>query len=225
MSEYLKEQLRESLDVVDTCLECIYDGKTHMYRALAGQLRLMLCDTNMKKDNSLIPRAFPDLELSAIQQITWSGEQAGSVRLQGGSGTNRIAKMPFEVSSYANGLVVADLLLDKVRLMPIKDWALQRLTFEPERLSISKVIKAVADKGGGAHVDSTASSELRLLYTKTPSGRTYAELFVVGIGRFVQRLGEHLFDYKGCREPAHLQSAQHDKFDLLVVAHQDVTES
>jgi hypothetical protein len=224
MSDYLKEQLRESLAVVDTCLECIYEGKTHMYRALAGQLRLMLCDTQRKVDNSLIRRAHPKLELSAIREIGWSSDDAGFVRIQGGAGTNRIAQMPFEVTRYANGLAVADVLLDKERLLSIADWASQRLTFQPERLSISTVIRTVADKGGGAHVDSTGSTALRLMYAQTPAGRTYAELFVVGVGRFVQRLGERLYGYEGCRVPTSLTSAQHEKLNLIVVAHHEATE-
>ena len=76
MSAYLKQQLQDSLAVVDTCLECIYSGKPHMYRALAGQLRLLLCDTqrkndNSKKDNSLLAAIYPKLEASAFEAI-WS---------------------------------------------------------------------------------------------------------------------------------------------------------
>lgn len=222
---YLKEQLRESLAVVDTCLECIYGGKKHMYRALAGQLRLMLCDTLRRTDNSLIRRAYPNLEVSAIAQMGWSPEGAGFVRMQGGAGTNRIAQMPIEVSSYPDGLAVADVMLEKNRLIPIADWSEQELTFHPEKLSITTVIRTVADKGGGAHVDSTASSALRRMYELTPVGRTYAELFVVAVGRFVQRLGEQLYGYEGCRVPESSVCAQHEKYNLLVVAHQDMVQS
>jgi len=226
MNEYIKQQLRESLAVVDTCLACIYEGKSHMYRALAGQLRLLLCDTQRGVDNSLIRRALPNLKVSAVADVEWSTEEAGPVRMQQGeAGTNRIAQMPLEISAYENGLVVADLLIDKDRLLPIHEWADQRLSFHPAKLFIRNAVKEVADKGGGAHVDSSASPALRLMYEKTPPGNTYAEVFVVAIGRYVQRLGEALFKYEGCRVPVHLLSAQHEKYNLLVLAHQDVTET
>jgi hypothetical protein len=226
MNDYIKQQLNESFFVIDTCLACIYEGRSHMYRPLAGQLRLLLCDTQRKADNSLIRRAYPNLKISAIAKIEWSAEESGGVRIQKTeAATNRIALMPFEVSSYENGLVIADLLGDHERMLPIQEWSEQRLSFDPVKLSIRKVIREVADKGGGAHVDSSASAELRLMYQRTPAGVTYAELFVIAIGRFVQRIGEHLFKYEGCRVPVSLTSAQHEKFRLLVAAHQiDVTE-
>lgn len=226
MTTYLKDQLRDSLAVVDTCLDCIYQGKTHMYRALAGQLRLLLCDTQRKADNSLLAAVYPKLEVSAIEPVTWSHNEAGGIRIiSTEASTNRIAQMPIEVSSYSNGLVVADLILQRDNHIPIARWSEQRLTFSPERLTVKAVIRAVADKGGGAHVDSNASPELRLMYQNTPPGRTYAELFVISIGRYVQQLGEKLLNYTGARVPEELILAAHQKFNLLVAAHQDVTET
>ena len=85
------------------------------------------------------------------------------------------------------------------------------------------VIRAVADKGGGAHVDAEASPELRLMYQYTPVGRTYAELFVIAIGRFVQALGERLLNQKGCRVPTELTNGQYQRINLLVAAHHEWT--
>jgi hypothetical protein len=226
MSAYLKGQLQESFAVVDTCLDCIYQGKTHMYRPLAGQLRLLLCDTNRGTDNSLLATVYPNLEVSSIETISWSRDEAGGIRmLQTEAGTNRIAQMPLQIDEYANGLVVADLLFRKSELLSIARWAEQRLTFHPARLSVRTVVRTVADKGGGAHVDRKSSPELQLMYQRTPPGRTYAELFVVGVGRFVQQLGEKLLGYKGCRVPESLTSIAHHRHNLLVAAHQDVADA
>ncbi|RIK45775.1 MAG: hypothetical protein DCC58_05400 [Chloroflexi bacterium] len=226
MSEYLKGQLQDSLAVVDTCLECIYQGKAHMYRPLAGQLRLLLCDTNRGTDNSLLAAIYPRLAVSSIEPISWSRDEAGGVRMaRTAEGTNRIAQMPLQIDEYENGLVVADLLVQKDALLPIGRWADQRLTFHPTRLNVRTVVRTVADKGGGAHVDRNASADLQLMYQRTPPGRTYAELFVVGIGRFVQRLGEQLLGYKGCRLPEALTSTTHHRYNLLVAAHQDVADA
>jgi hypothetical protein len=226
MTQYLKDQLRDALAVVDTCLENIYAGKDHMYRPLAGQLRLLLCDTHNKRDNSLLSVVYPALEVSPLKCIEWSSEAAGAVQmLQRDGGTNRIAEMPIEVTVYANGLSIANLLVDLERFVPITGWVDQQLTFHPARLNIRAVIRAVADKGGGAHVDANASPALRYMYDRAPGGRTFAELFVVAIGRYVQRLGERLLGGEGCRIPQELISATHHKYNLLVAAHQDVTKA
>lgn len=225
MSDYLNQQLRDSLAVVDTCLECIYSGKNHMYRALAGQLRLLLCDTKERRDNSLLAAIYPELEVSGFEPIDWSSSSAGVVAIsQPAGGPNRIAQMPIEVSVYSNGLAVADLLLSRDTLHPIGEWSEQRLTFHPARLSAKAVIRSVADKGGGAHVDADSSHELRMLYKPALAGRTYAELFVVAIGRFVQQLGEKLLNQTGSRVPVELTSAAHHKINLLVAAHHEWTK-
>lgn len=223
---YLREQLRESLRVVDSCLSCIYAGETHMYRALAGQLRLMLCDTQRKRDNSIITLAYPNLEVSALQGIDWSDSQAGELRLQQiAEGTTRMSQMPFEITIYVNGLAVADLILRKDHLLPINEWCEQRLTVHPINLSCKTVVRTVADKGGGAHIDASASTELKYMYQHTPANRTFAELFVLGLGRFVQALGERLFQYRGVRVADELTSARHEKLNLVVAAHQDYAGS
>jgi hypothetical protein len=225
MSSYLKEQLQETLKVLDTCLECIYQGKPHMYRALAGQLRIMLCDTQGKRENSLFALAFPNLEVNAIEPILWSKDEIGSVRMsQRADGTNRIAQMPIEITSFANGLVVADLIVSQSTLLPIGKWQEQRLTIHPTRLSVKSIIRTVADKGGGAHVDEKASPELKYMYQRTATNRTFAEVFIIGIGRFVQRLGEYIFKYEGCRVPQDLIAQERQIFNLLVAAHVDATK-
>ena len=226
MSACLKGQLQDSLAVVDTCLECICARKSHMYCALAGQRRLLLCDKQRGADNSLLTTAFPKLEVSSIAPISWSRDEAGGVRmLRTNAGTNRMAQVPLEVCVYANGLIVADLLRQNESLCAIAAWPDQRLTFHPARLTVRTVVRTVADKGGSAHVDSNASAELRLMHQRTPPGRTYAELFVVGIGRFAQRLGERLLGNEGCRVPRNLIVQGHHKYNLLVAAHQDVADA
>lgn len=222
MSSYLAGQLKESLQVLDTCLECVYAGKHHMHRALAGQLRLLLCDGG----SSLIRAVYPALEVSAMETINWSAEGAGPLRMsQTSGGTNRIAQMPFEITVYENGLEVADLLLSQTVLLTLDTWCDQPVTFHPTKLDIHKVIKAVADKGGGAHVDPKASPALALMRRRAVSERTYAELFIIALARFVQQIGEQLLKYEGCRVDQSLHSRKHHKYNLLVAAHRDLADA
>ena len=211
---------------MDTCLACIYNGETHIYRALAGQLRLMLCDSKRNRDNSLIGAAYLDLEVSALHGINWSASKAGSLLLQQPvSGTTRMSQMPFEITIFQNGLAVADLLLVKEHLPPIRNWCDQYLTVHPLSFTAKTVVRTVADKGGRAYVDASASAELKYMYQVTPARRTFAELFVLGLGRFVQRVGEHLFEYKGVRVPENLTFAPYQKLNLVIAAHHEYVEA
>lgn len=223
---YLKEQLCETLKVVDSCLDGIYTGSSHMCRPLAGQLRILLCDTQHKKDNSLFTLTYPKLEVSSMMPISWSDSGSAHVELrQSINGNSRIAQMPFEVTVYSNGLAVADLQLVSSTLIPIGKWSSQAVTVYPTLLSVFEVIRTVADKGGGSHVDAQASAALRYMSQKTPAGPTYAELFVVALGRFIQRLGEQLYGYSGSRVSAELLNGQTQKLNLIMAAHKEWAEA
>jgi hypothetical protein len=224
--EYLKEQMRETLRVIDTCLSCIYSGESHMYRALASQLRILLCDTYRKHDNSLIAAVYPKLEVSALRAIDWSSESSGYLTLiQSEQSTNRIAQMPFEITQYANGLSIADLLLDNSKLLPIGQWREQTVTHYPADLTIKEIVRSIADKGGGAHVDASLSPALRYMRRVTPVGQTYGQLFIVALARFAHCLGEKLFLYEGCRVSKELLSQAHNKYNLGIVAHHEWAEA
>ena len=195
----------------------------HVPRAFAGQLRQLLCDRNRGANTSLLAAVYPKLRVSRLQPIAWSASNAGDLALrQPRDGVARAASMPFEITVFQNGLAVADLLCDSGTLIPIGEWIEERVTVHPHPLSLRTVIRAVADKGGGAHVDAVPSLELRYVNKGTPGGRTYAEMLVIAIGRFIQRIGEGIFDYRGCRVPVDLVAGSQQKLTLAMVAHEDL---
>lgn len=223
---YLKGELRESLKVIDSCLSGIYSGETHMYRALACQLRLLLCDTRSKKDNSLMVNVHPNLEVSGLKPINWSARKTGPLSIyQTHDGTNRIAQMPFEVTQFINGLTIADLLIEELRLVPISRWSEQYVTYSPTELTIKEIIRSVADKGGGAHVDPSMSLSLRYMRQNSIFGKTYAELLIIAVARFVHFLGQKLFNYEGCKIPKELFQQGHLKMNLAITAHHEWAEA
>jgi len=225
-SSYLKDELREALRVIETCLSCIYSGETHMYRALASQLRILLCDTRYKKDNSLLVAVYPKLEVSGLESMNWSRQGSGYMRItQTEAGTNRVAQMPFEITQFHNGLSIADLQLEQSKLIPIGQWSEQFVTYSPTELTINEIIRSVADKGGGAHVDATMSPALKYMRQLTPVGKTYAELFIIALARFIHILGEKLFSYEGCKVPKQLFEKSHNKYNLGIVAHHEWAEA
>lgn len=197
-----------------------------MYRALAGQLRILLCDRRQRKDNSLLLAVYPNLEISALESINWSPRASGYLHInQTQAGTNRVAQMPFEITQFVNGLSIADLQLSNTKLVAISEWSKQYVTFSPADLTIEEIIRSVADKGGGAHVDSTMSPALKYMRENTPVGLTYAQLFIIALARFVNSLGEKLLKHIICKVPDELFEQAHHKYNFGIVAHHEWAEA
>ena len=193
VEKHRREELAECFAVIDTCLGCYYRGATHMYRPLAAQLRLVLCDKP-----PLLSRVIPNLRLSAITPIKWVNPSEasafdGDVRLGFATPPNQefhFAEMPFRITEYEHGLQVADIRFDESKqLLALDTWMDQTLTVYPLKTSPREIIRSVADKGGGAHVDDKLNRTLRDTRTTGPSGVGLHILFTVAMGRCVQKIG------------------------------------
>lgn len=144
---------------------------------------------------------------------------------QPSDGTARIATMPYEITQYSNGLAVADLLCNKEVMLDVPSWMDQCVTHHPISLTIRDIVRHIADKGGGAHVDSNSSAELRYMSQSTPVGRPFGELFILALARLAQAIGEKLFKYEGVKLPFELRNARQIKYNLLLVAHHELAEA
>jgi hypothetical protein len=162
-----QEELAECLAVIDTCLASYYSGKQHMYRPMAAQLRILFCD-----NSPLLSRVFPTLKLTTVRSIELleSGEFRPFDDSDARIGINhppyqkfRLARMPFIITEYSKGLQIADLEFESGgQMLQLDDWVQQQITIYPADISIREVIRSVADKGGGAHVD----DELNRVYAQ-----------------------------------------------------------
>lgn len=171
-----------------------------MYRPLSAQLRLLLCDSNRNKDNSLITRMFKNIHLSPVKGVShqnqggFSEDQSWANNLQVASSDPtvnlKLAAMPFEITQFVNGLEIADLLLDEqAELISITDWLDQCISIYPVPITIRSLIKTVADRGGGAHVHHKEDKLLNSLTKDGPSNIGIDALFTIAIARIVQKLG------------------------------------
>jgi hypothetical protein len=201
VKKHRREELAECIAVINTCLGCYYRGARHMYRPLAAQLRIVLCDKP-----PLLSRVVPDLRLGALPPVEWVDPSEasafdGDVRLGFDAPPNqefRVAEMPFRITEYENGLQVADLRFDESKqTLALDTWMDQMLTVYPLETSLREIIRSVADKGGGAHVDDKLNRTLRLTRTTGPSGVGVHILFTVAMGRCVQKIGRHFTQFFG----------------------------
>ena len=193
------DELLETFRAVDACLACYYAGHQAIYRPLASQLRLLYCDESRKRDNSLLVRCFSGLQLTRIKPIEWipiadlpaRRDFLAHLRIAGKNASGLVvAKMPFTVTTYANGLTVADMDADcAAPALDLPEWLAQEVTIHPGLLTIRSIIIAVANQGGGIHVADDPNRHLRNLRKLRPAHVRSDILFTVAIGRFTQEVG------------------------------------
>src|SRR5260370_15704327 len=102
------EELAECFAVIDSCLACYYRGEKHMYRPLAGQLRILLCD-----QHPLLARVFSTIKIGSVRKIEWSAPDQTAL-FDGSNARLRVqhppdqefglATMPFLITKYSSGL-------------------------------------------------------------------------------------------------------------------------
>lgn len=109
----------------------------------------------------------------------------------------RLALMPFRITKYNNGLQIADIMLDKGgQMLPFNEWIDQSLTDYPIVLSLRDIIKSIAEKGGGSHVDDKVGVALSHMQKTGPAGVGIHVLFTIALGRLLQELGLLFFQFR-----------------------------
>ncbi|CAN7175304.1 hypothetical protein LJR161_000306 [Variovorax paradoxus] len=186
------EEAIECFKVIDSSLRCIYRGEYHMYRALSGQLRILLCD---KKP--LLLRLYPNLKLTRLAGVreyapgTFPSDLAHLNTLDF-VGTTPIvfACMPFEGSIYFNGVEDCKVLPHPSQeFLAVEDWTSQIILLDPVPVAIRQLIRTVADRGGGAHVHHSRDALLRGLQRGVPSKMTQDALVIVALAKAMQGVG------------------------------------
>ena len=128
----LKNKLSETAVIIETSIflyqECQFD---EFLPVIAGQLRLLLCDTKNNKDNSLLPKV--------IDSPFFHPHQQNFI-------TIRDSKMILEENLF-------DIRKEKIPLHEWQDQIIYSDTKSGQDLKIYSLIRAWADKNGGAHID------------------------------------------------------------------------
>ncbi len=141
---------RAALEIIDENVRLYRRGKTACYRAVAAQLRLLLCDTTRQHgeivDISLARRIKPELALPPLR---------------------------LSPPDLPDGGLSFD---RQATLLPLAAWLNQRLPLSGgcPPLSLRDLIRLVADQDGGAHVDPKPHSLIRHRPTRA------AEIIAIG---------------------------------------------
>lgn len=164
----------DSIKIIHSCLKAYFDGQAYMYKPIAAQLRILFCDTHRNKDHSLINRIHPHIQLLALKSLDF--ENKGPVGL---------AIAPYVFTEFSDGVVDAKLdIAVPYCYFPLHQWRLQLIELQP-RITLSDVIRSVADQDGGAHFDDNESSKLIILKGHNPTNHGSNILFVIALAHYV----------------------------------------
>jgi hypothetical protein len=196
-----KRLVKEAFDVfkaVSDCLYLYYKGRPYMFKPIAGQLRILYCDTNRKKENSLLHHLYPELKLLAFRNDEYS-ESQNNIRIiaYGMDGYEipnalKIKEAGYSIIEDKDGIAYPDIDLAEPPIhLSLEQWRNQIIDDELN-VTVKDVIRTIADKGGGAHVDIKSDDKLLLMRRSTPAKIDYQVLFIIALARYTIRLANNL---------------------------------
>jgi len=170
-----------------SCLNAFYRGDTHMYKPLASQLRLLLCDAkeNGSHDKSLLLKLDPNVRLMALKPIQWHSVSGSPAQM---------AEMAFKLVGNTAKIFYAELIYDSPpHFLPLSEWRQQVVTLVASgELRVWDIIRCVADKDGGAHFDDEETPKLSDM-RRIGINEVTANIFLpVAVGRYALGLGKQL---------------------------------
>lgn len=202
MNKYSKKLVKDALDsflTIHDCLSLYYQGKQHMFKPIAGQLRILYCDTNRGKDNALLNHIYPDLKLISFQNYELKKEhddlkiKVVAYDNNGYEVTNHgLSIQPgcYSITQKSNGLQFADLdLSNPPTYLSLQEWC-DQLVDSHYNLKVKDIIRSVADKGGGSHIDVQDNPELSLMKKTGPAGVGLHILFVIALARYTVKFAK-----------------------------------
>ena len=168
----LAAHLNASLQVIGVNVNAYYGGALHTYRPIAAELRKLLCDTQSRKDISLLPQCFPGMQLHPLLASQSMIDEHTVLYIPG--------RMSFD---GAGGSDMQMLFNESSPMLSVSDWLDQRLF--SYNITLKEFIRSIADKEG-AHADKVPTDTLQL--TKSvlfPGDETLAAKAIIAIARYV----------------------------------------
>jgi len=153
-----------------------------MYKPISSQLRILFCDTQRKKDHSLINRIHSNIKLLAFREL----------KFENPGGPISVATAPYVITQHANGLVDAKLdIASQYKYLSLSDWRNQIVELHPA-LTLNDIIRSVADQDGGAHLDDNECANLTIMRGHNPTKIGSNVLFIIALAHYAIDLANQL---------------------------------
>jgi hypothetical protein len=196
-----KELIKVTYDVFKTisdCLSLYYKGRPHMFKPIAAQLRILYCDSNRGSENSLLHHLDRKMKLLAFRQNEYTTSHPHLVVTaydRAGKEIPNAIKMKescFRIIEDKNGIAYPDIdLANPPVYLSLAQWR-DQIIDDNMQLTVKDIIRTIADKGGGAHVDMKGNTNLKLMKKRTPANIDYQLLFIIALARYTIRLAKNM---------------------------------
>ena len=187
-TKFSDTQVKQALGAIDcvkiihNCLKLYFDGQEQMYKPISAQLRILFCDTQRSKDNSLMNRIHPNIKLLAFKELEFQNQ----------GGPISIASAPYVFTERADGVVDARLdIAVPYKYLSLDEWRKQIIELHPE-MTLNDIIRSVADQDGGAHLDDNECEKLTILREHNPTKVGSNILFIISLAHYVIDLANNL---------------------------------
>lgn len=166
----LIQDLRDCLFLIERDIEDYHRGFRIAYKTLAGQLRILLCDIHRGNNNALLLKIFPSIKLHPI--VGSVPDEHVTLRIPGAqyyNGTGKVRMM--------------NIFDRRQKPLDLNDW-LQQPLFN-QQITIIEYLRSLADKDGGAHLDTTMNSTLALASSVFMGMENMKAVFIVAIAEYI----------------------------------------
>jgi len=183
MSNKAIDDLKHSINILEGNIKLFHEGNISVYRVIAGQLWLLLCDGK----NSLVPRVFENVKLHPLLGYVTKEEDEEWKRKFGHSiKEGLVFQVPAMVSFNGKGGSRIEVLFDERRQpIELEEWLDQDLF--NQKITIRQLIKSVRHKEA-AHSDKDYDDTLKFTKSIKLVNQDIHIKFVVAIGEYVLKL-------------------------------------
>jgi hypothetical protein len=177
------DDLKHTTNILEANIKVFNEGNISVYRVIAVQLYLLLCD----KNNALIPRIFEKVRLHPVwgsftkeQEEEWKSSFGHSIK------EGLVFQMPAMVRFDGKGGSKIEVLFDERREpIELEEWLNQDLF--NQNITIRQLIKSVRDKES-AHSDKDYDETLKFTKSVKLVDQDIHIKFIVAIGEYILKM-------------------------------------
>jgi len=175
--------LKDSMNILEGNIRLFHQGNISVYRVIAGQLWLLLCDGK----NSLVPRVFQNMKFHPLRgYITKEKDEEWKRKFGHSMKEGLVFQMPAMVSFNGKGGSRIEALFDECgQPIELEEWLDQDL-FSQE-ITILQLIKSVRHKEA-AHSDKDYDETLKFTKSIKLVNEDIHIKFIVAIGEYMLRI-------------------------------------
>lgn len=173
----IKEDLNNSVAILQNNIELFYQGKKEMYVVIANELRKLICDRNItkpnSKDKSLLPKIFSAIKLFSVKNVDKEIK------------SNSIFQSFGSIQFSGNGVYkITNLFDEKKPKILLDEWLKQRMMFSGIIITLEEFIKSISEREA-VHADDNYNETIhRVKFFKVGDDDTRRH-YIVAIGEYL----------------------------------------